>query len=206
MIIRSNLKRFFFKNALKEIENTNAIRTNNASALYGLTKFSDLTRKEFEEKYLNNKLAKRIIARHSTTSDELEENVSASVSNGIRKRAADDIPEKVDWRINGTITKVKNQGHCGACWAFVVIENLESMIAIKGEQLEEYSVQEIIDCAEDGNQGCSGGDMCSLLGWMTKNKVKVVKEKEYPLKLVDGQCRIRKNQTGIEVFNYACKK
>lgn len=152
---------------------------------------------------MTKKLAKRVIARQLNSG---EEGDSDSASNEIKKRSIDDIPQKVDWRKNGTITKVKNQGHCGACWAFVVIENLESMVAIRGQQLEEFSVQELIDCAENGNEGCNGGDMCSLLHWMTKKQIKVVKEKDYPLKLIDDQCKIKKNQTGIEVLNYACVK
>lgn len=172
--------------------------------MHGLTRFSDLTPKEFEEQYLTNKLAKHV-ARRKFNSDEGEEDISAS--NEIEKRAvSDSLPQKVDWRINGTVTGVKNQKQCGACWAFVVIENLESMIAIRQGKLEEFSVQELIDCAGNGNEGCNGGDMCTLLSWITENKIKIVREKEYPLKLMNDKCRITKNETGIEVLDYACKR
>ena len=47
------------------------------------------------------------------------------------KVAADFLaPSKRDWRDEGIITPVKDQKHCGSCWAHSVVEQVESM-AIK---------------------------------------------------------------------------
>lgn len=39
------------------------------------------------------------------------------------------LPESVDWRTKGIISKAKDQGSCGSCWAFAVAGAVESFVA-----------------------------------------------------------------------------
>jgi len=114
-------------------------------------------------------------------------------------------------RERNAVTKVKNQKNCGACWAFSIVETIESMYAIATGELKDLSIQQVtkhptsirhelcnltsilntlkvIDCATFGNFGCMGGDTCTALDWMVADKVGLVEEKQYPLTLQDQEC------------------
>ena len=41
------------------------------------------------------------------------------------------IPVFVDWRLQGAVTRVKDQGICGSCWSFGSAETLEGSYFIK---------------------------------------------------------------------------
>lgn len=58
---------------------------------------------------------------------------------------------------------------------------IEAHLAIHKNRTETLSVQQMIDCAENGNNGCSGGDACLLLEWLMENKVQIRTEKDYPV-------------------------
>jgi cathepsin L len=75
----------------------------------------------------------------------------------------EDLPASVDWRAQGVVTAVKDQGHCGSCWSFAAAETLESHWAIKYPgRLYDLSEQQILDCTLNpqhcgGQGGCNGG-------------------------------------------------
>lgn len=129
-------------------------------------------------------------------------------SNDILKKLPKNIPRKVDWREKGIISPVFNQGACGACWAYSTIETIEAMVALKTNRpVEKLSVQQIVDCATEGNYGCDGGDTCAALVWMADNNVKITTDQEYPMKDSAGFCKMSNFKSGIQIMNnFTCDK
>lgn len=72
------------------------------------------------------------------------------------------LPAKMDWRLKGAISPVKDQGKCGSCWTFAAAATIESHFFLKHGVLTELSEQQIASCSTNprhcgGTGGCSGG-------------------------------------------------
>ena len=65
-------------------------------------------------------------------------------------------PATVDWVARGAVTRVKDQGNCGSCWAFAATGAIEGAAFIASGTLTPLSEQQMMDC-RDGGRGCSGG-------------------------------------------------
>ncbi|XP_045778492.1 cathepsin O-like isoform X1 [Maniola jurtina] len=203
-------------------------------ARYGLTKLSDMSQTEFIDIHLSDEKPHhrlRVAKSWSKGSglnvdgkknghksildsgedDEEKDDTDVEVKNShhniyiilSRKRRAA-LPLKVDWREKGVIGPVRDQGLCGACWAFSTIGVMEAMAAINTGKLSSLSVQEAIDCAGLGNVGCSGGDICLLLDWLLLTDTAVQVDTEYPLRLTNGVCQKKTNATGVRVKKFTC--
>jgi len=69
------------------------------------------------------------------------------------------LPTDVDWRSQGVVSAVKDQGYCGSCWAFAATATLESHVAINSGQLFDFSPQQIAACSPNPDQ-CGGSGNC----------------------------------------------
>lgn len=104
------------------------------------------------------------------------------------KRILRALPENLDYRALGYVTRVKDQGDCGSCWAFSAVGVLEAayILAAKTPYVDlDLSEQVVVSC-DMGNYGCDGWYM-DVVSEFLKNSGTAVEEC-YPYTAKDGKC------------------
>lgn len=97
------------------------------------------------------------------------------------------LPATVDWRQQGAVTPVKNQGACGSCWSFSATGAMEGAYYLKHKKLLSFAEQELVDCSGAyGNMGCNGGLMDSAFEFAIEKGM--CTESEDPYKAHDERC------------------
>ncbi|KAL2346983.1 hypothetical protein Fmac_000983 [Flemingia macrophylla] len=167
-------KRFnVFKANVMHVHNTNKVEK---PYKLKLNKFADMTNHEFRSTYAGSKVNHHIMFRGTPRGNGtfMYENV-------------DSVPLSVDWRKKGAVTKVKDQGHCGSCWAFSTVVAVEGINQIKTKKLVSLSEQALVDCDNKENAGCNGGLMEYAFEYI-KQKGGITTERNYPYKAQEGTC------------------
>ena len=115
-------------------------------------------------------------------------------------------PSAIDWATSlnptgkGTISVVRNQGLCGACWAFVAAASVESLARIGGGKQISLSVQELVDCDNSYNKGCEGGNPLYAYEYVKLNAL--TSWEDYPYKELESTCHRRKYRPIAAVEDY----
>ena len=115
-------------------------------------------------------------------------------------------PIAIDWATSlnptgkGTISIVRNQGLCGACWAFVAAASVESLARIGGGKQISLSVQELVDCDNSYNKGCEGGNPLYAYEYVKLNAL--TSWEDYPYKELESTCHRRKYRPIAAVEDY----
>ncbi len=110
------------------------------------------------------------------------------------------VPNSVNWVTGGAVNAIKNQGHCGSCWAFSSISSMESAHKISSGKLISMSEQQLVDCNTNVH-GCSGGNMSSSFTYFETNHP--MTESAYPYTATNGTCKYNaSSNTGVKCTGY----
>jgi cathepsin L len=149
----------------------------------GVNKFADLTYEEFSKLYTSKTMP---------------------IKKGIRNlHVKSNAPRagEVDWRNQGAVTDVKDQGQCGSCWSFSATGSLEGQWFLNKGQLLSLSEQNLVDCSGSyGNQGCNGGLMDQAFDYIRDNGI--MSEDDYPYNAYDGNCQFDSSRVVATVQSY----
>ena len=158
-----------------------------------LNSFADISEQEFTDIYLK-----------SFDSDDITKSVETEKEANERQQAQ--AVDEWDWVLKGAVTHIKDQGHCGSCWAFGAIGALEGLNFIKNNKLQEFSEQQLVDCNTGsffppviGNNGCAGG-LPSRAFTYTSSKG-IMLEDDYPYTSGTGRttdCKYEKSKVAFK--------
>ncbi|XP_024199818.2 senescence-specific cysteine protease SAG39 [Rosa chinensis] len=168
-------KRFaIFKEEFDHIENFNSQGKHRFTL--GLNAFSDLTDKEFDETY-------------GCTTAIPNTNPSSVSSFSYQDFEIEDLPQNWDWRTQGAVTSVKDQGKCGCSWAFAIAAAVEGLTPFYNKpygKLVNLSVQELVACSKPyGTNGCKGGQAINAIKYVRDHGL--VTEEKFPYRFADDQ-------------------
>lgn len=168
-------------------ESLELVRSTNRRGLpyrLGINRFADMSWEEFQ--------ASRLGAA---------QNCSATLAGNHRMRDAAALPETKDWREDGIVSPVKDQGHCGSCWTFSTTGSLEAAYTQATGKPVSLSEQQLVDCATAYNNfGCSGGLPSQAFEYIKYNGG-LDTEEAYPYTGVNGICHYKPENVGVKVLD-----
>lgn len=110
-----------------------------------------------------------------------------AVSDDIKSN--DDVPAALDWRDKGVVGPVKDQGQCGASWAFSAIAAVESEYSIAHGSLLDLSEQNLIDCVLVCSGCTSGQPDCAYVYVLLGQLGYFMTESDYPYSQSQDKCK-----------------
>ncbi|XP_035849037.1 digestive cysteine proteinase 2 [Sander lucioperca] len=113
------------------------------------------------------------------------------------------VPESLDWRLQGAVTPVKDQAICGSCWSFATTGAVEGALFLKTGSLQVLSQQMLVDCSWGfGNNGCDGGEEWRAYEWIMKHGGIETTETYGAYIGMNGFCHVNTSQLTAHIQSY----
>lgn len=183
--LEESMRKAIFEANKERVELFNKESAEEAGFELGLNHLSDRTSDEIALR-LGFRLPQNTFPKNSPDAEKFLETLLAGVED-------DDLPTSVDWtKVDGRVTSVKDQGHCGSCWAFATTGALEGQMKVRNVTMIPLSEQDLIDCSIY-NHGCDGG--VPISAWLDiKDKGGIESEADYPYQAKVGKCKFEKSK------------
>lgn len=123
-----NTRKRIFEQKIAQIKAHNSDSNNGYKK--GINSFTDRTAEELKETTMGFSKS----AKNAANKNNMFRNLKTAEKINVA-----DLPANVDWREAGVVTPVKDQGHCGSCWAFAATAVIESFAAINSGHLKTLS-------------------------------------------------------------------
>ncbi|KAK3012218.1 hypothetical protein RJ639_011534 [Escallonia herrerae] len=111
-----------FKDNVERVEAFNA--GTDKGYKQSVNQFADLTNEEFRASRNGYKRQSSLVMSNPKLTSFRYANVTA-------------VPATIDWRKNGAVTPMKDQGDCGCCWAFSAVAAMEGINQLKTGKLSK---------------------------------------------------------------------
>ncbi|XP_042567697.1 procathepsin L-like isoform X1 [Cyprinus carpio] len=187
-----NLQRqFIWETNMRMIEkNNDDFRFGLSTFSMAMNKYGDLTKMEY----------KRLLgATINEPINRSEKTVSAQTLHDNANKLG---LANVDYRAQGYVTEVKDQGYCGSCWAFSTTGAIEGQMFKKTGRLVSLSEQQLVDCSRSyGTYGCSGAWMANAYDYVVHKGLE--SSDTYPYTSVDTQpCYYDRGLVAARISDY----
>ncbi|KAH9496405.1 hypothetical protein Btru_012554 [Bulinus truncatus] len=180
------MRRKIWETNLMKIEQHNELYAKGLSSYFlGENKYADMSHSEFVKTMNGLRVPK----------DDISHNISHEFN-------TEGLPGSIDWRSQGYVTDVKDQGQCGSCWAFSAIGSLEGQHYKATQNLVSLSESNLVDCSSKwGNDGCNGGWMTQAFQYVIDNKG-IDSEACYPYEAVKRTCSFSTSCIGATISSF----
>ena len=126
--------------------------------------------------------------------------LNKGLSDKVTTFDTENLADSIDWRDQGAVSPVKDQGQCGSCWAFSTTGAIEGAYFISTGYLNYFSEQNLVDC-DDKCMGCNGGLM--IYGFQYAEQSPLQLEADYPYTATTSQCVYDRTKGYGKVTSYA---